>query len=192
MSASKKEQRRIALLDRVVEVIVREGFVDLSIEDLARELSCSKSTLYNIAASREQIVIAGVRRFFRRAADAVDARVQGGTDPIEQIRDYLIAISEQLSPASAAFFADLDSCPSTQEIYRTNTRIAAERVQALVHTAKPDSRDAVFVGAVAAQVMEGIHRGEIEASAGLDDSAAYAALAELIVRSIRPRIDGDS
>jgi hypothetical protein len=53
-------------------------------------------------------------------------------------------------------------------------------VQALVREAAPGA-DAAFVGAVAGQVMESIHRGEIKAQTGLDDSAAYAALAALIV-----------
>lgn len=42
-----------------------------------------------------------------------------------------------------------------------------------------------FVGAVAAQVMDAIHRGEIKTTASLDDSTAYRALAELIVRSLQ-------
>lgn len=193
LSASKQEQRRVALLDRLVDVLLVEGFVDLSVEELARELHCSKTTLYSIAPTKEQIVVAGVRRFFRRAADAVELSLRDGSDdPVQLIRAYLVSISEQLAPASPTFFTDLDAWPSTQDIYRTNTRAAAERVQALVRRATSDSRDAVFVGAVAAQVMEGIHRGEIEAAAGLDDSAAYRALADLIVRSIQRHPEGDS
>lgn len=168
-------------------MILRKGFADLSVEDLSRELRCSKSTLYAVAPSKEQIVVAAVRHFFRRAADRVEIRLlRSDDDPVEQIRAYLVAISEQLAPASPAFFGDLDAWPSTQELYRTNTRAAAERVQSLVRQAAPRTEDAAFVGAVAAQVMEAIHRGDIESSAGIDDSAAYRALADLIVRSLQP------
>ncbi|MDR7112262.1 AcrR family transcriptional regulator [Microbacterium trichothecenolyticum] len=186
-TGSKQVQRRDALLERLVDVILREGFADASVEDLARGVQCSKTTLYAIAPSKEQIVVAGVRHFFRRAADRVEIRLlRTSEDPLEQIRGYLVAISEQLAPASAAFFADLDAWPATREIYRTNTRAAADKVQSLVHEAAPGDQNAAFVGAVAAQVMEAIHRGEIETTAGLDDSAAYRALAELIVRSLQP------
>ena len=175
------------LLDRLVDVLLRTGFADLTVEELSRELQCSKSTLYAVAPSKEQIVVAGVRHFFRRAADRVEIRLlRTVDDPIEQIRAYLVAISEQLAPASPAFFTDLDAWPVTREIYRANTAAAAGRVQSLVRLAAPRSQDAAFVGAVAAQVMEAIHRGDIESSAGLDDSGAYRALAELIVRSLRP------
>ncbi|GAA5201969.1 TetR/AcrR family transcriptional regulator [Microbacterium jejuense] len=186
-TASKQTQRRDALLERLVDVILRDGFAEASVEDLARELQCSKTTLYAIAPSKEAIVVAGVRHFFRRASDRVEIRLlRTSEDPIEQIRGYLVAISEQLAPASASFFADLDAWPATREIYRTNTSAAADMVRSLVHAAAPGDPNAAFVGAVAAQVMEAIHRGEIETAAGLDDSAAYRALAELIVRSLHP------
>lgn len=187
---AKRADRRVVLLERLVEVILRDGFAELSVEDLSRELRCSKTTLYAIAPSKEQIIVAGVRQFFRRAADRVEIRLlRSDDDPVEQIRAYLVAISEQLAPASSAFFSDLDAWPATREIYRTNTRVAAERVQSLVRQAAPSTRDAAFVGAVAAQVMEAIHRGDIESAAGIDDPGAYRALADLIVRSLRPSGD---
>lgn len=187
VSAPKRTQRRDALLERLVTFILEDGFADASVETLSRELHCSKTTLYDIAASKEEIIVAGVRHFFRRAADRVEIRLlRTSDDPLEQIRAYLGAISEQLAPASPAFFADLDAWPATREIYRTNTLAAAEKVRSLVRAAAPSDANATFVGVVAAQVMEAIHRGEIETAAGLDDAAAYRALAELIVRSLRP------
>jgi len=187
VTATKIDQRRDALLDRLVEVILVDGFAEASIEELAAKLRCSKSTLYSLADTKERIIVAGVRRFFQRAAARVDARLlrTDGT-PLERIRTYLVAIATELAPASPAFFADLDSWPTTQQIYRDNTRIASERVRELVREASPaaSGAQATFVGAVAAQVMEGIHRGEIETATGLDDSAAYRALADLIVQGL--------
>ncbi|MEZ3160342.1 TetR/AcrR family transcriptional regulator [Microbacterium sp. BWT-B31] len=196
-SPLKADVRRDELLDRLVEVIVEHGFAEASIEELARALRCSKSTLYVIADSKEQIIAAAVRRFFRRAAAHVDDELQrsAGEPVAQRIRTYLTAIAADLAPATPAFFADIDSLASTREIYRQNTRVAAERVQALVREASPEgpSTQATFVGAVAAQVMEGIHRGEIETATGLDDSAAFRALADLIVRGLGPTpVEGDT
>jgi AcrR family transcriptional regulator len=183
---SKSARRREDLLDRLVDIIVVEGFAHASVEDLARSLSCSKTTLYSIAETKERIIAAAVRRFFRRATLRVDAQLIGQVDPIALLRGYLTAIALELSPATPAFFADIDSLTSTQEIYRQNTLFAARRVQTLVREASPGAptAQAIFVGAVAAQVMEGIHRGEIESATGLDDSDAYHALADLIVRGL--------
>ncbi|MFI0482889.1 TetR/AcrR family transcriptional regulator [Actinomadura sp. 9N215] len=185
--ATRASRRREALVDRLMDVFLDRGFAGMSVADLAAELRCSKSTLYSVAASREQIIVAVVRAFFRRATERVEAALEtsaADADPRARVGAYLRAISDQLAPASPAFFADLDAFAPAREIYKRNTRFAVRRVQGLVREASPErdaAPDAAFVGAVAGQVMESIHRGEIKAQTGLDDSAAYAALASLIV-----------
>ncbi|WP_242889707.1 TetR/AcrR family transcriptional regulator [Actinomadura litoris] len=176
---ARAERRRADLVDRLIELFLDRGFAGLSVAELAAALRCSKSTLYTVAASREQIIVTAVRAFFRRATEEVEAAVDASADPRERVGVYLRAISTALAPASPAFFADLDAFAPAREIYQRNTGHAVRRVQALVDEAVAD--DAAFVGAVAGQVMESIHRGEIKARTGLDDSSAYAALASLIV-----------
>jgi AcrR family transcriptional regulator len=179
-------RRREVLIDRLIEVFLGQGFVEFGIADLAAALRCSKSTLYAVAPSKEQIIVTVVRAFFRRATARVEARLDAGADPRERLSGYLRAISEELAAASPAFFADLTGFAPAREIYRRNTLIAAERVQGLVREAAP-GRDASFVAAVARLVMESIHRGEIKAATGLDDSAAYTALADLITTQMPSR-----
>jgi len=175
-----RTRRREELVERLIELFLDRGFAELGIADLAALLRCSKSTLYAVADSKEQIIVTVVKAFFRRATDRVEARLAGEADPRERVEAYLRAISTELAAASPAFFADLTAFAPAREIYRRNTRIAANRVKQLVLEASP-GQDAAFAGAVAGLVMEAIHRGEIKASTGLDDSAAYAALARLLV-----------
>lgn len=183
--------RRGEFIAQIIDVFLDQGFAHLSIEDLARELKCSKSTLYTVEGSKEQIIVTVVRAFFRRAAERVEARVCTDDLPARRIGSYLVAISEELAPASQAFFTDVEEFPPAHEIYSSNTRIAAKRVQELAIEALPDASgiDAVFVGTVAGQIMEAIHRGEIKSATGLDDSAAYRALANLIVAGISASIE---
>lgn len=175
-----RTRRREELVERLIELFLDRGFAELGIADLAALLRCSKSTLYAVADSKEQIIVTAVKAFFRRATDRVEARLAEEADPRERVEAYLRAISTELAAASPAFFADLTAFAPAREIYRRNTRIAANRVKQLVLEASP-GQDAAFAGAVAGLVMEAIHRGEIKASTGLDDSAAYAALARLLV-----------
>jgi AcrR family transcriptional regulator len=183
--------RRDELLDQLVTLVLAEGFADVTLDGLARRLHCSKSTLYGIAASKEQLVVAAVKRFFQRATTAVEGRVAGPADHREQISAYLLAVAEQLQPASPAFFADVAAFAPAREIYQRNTRSAAARVQQLVTagvaagTVRPVH--ASFVGAAVAQVMAAIHRGDITATTGLDDAAAYRELAGLVVAGVAPR-----
>src|SRR5690606_18546588 len=68
--------RRDELINELIDLFVREGFRDLSIEDLARELKRSKSTLYSVADSKEQIFVAVARAFFRRATARIEERMR--------------------------------------------------------------------------------------------------------------------
>ncbi|MCW2831243.1 MAG: TetR family transcriptional regulator, partial [Aeromicrobium sp.] len=49
--------RTSAVLDAMLEMILVEGFLSVSMADAARRLRCSKSTLYAIAASKEQLLV---------------------------------------------------------------------------------------------------------------------------------------
>jgi len=178
--------RRDEILDGLIGLFLAGGFLGFSVEDLAERLQCSKSTLYAVAPSKEQLITAVVRAFFRRSAERVDARVAAETDPVARIGTYLDAISAELAPASGAFFADLDVFTPAREIYEHNTAIAARRVQDLVQAADLPGRavDAAFIGAVAGATMASIQRGEMAAMTGHSSAAAYRLLADLIVAGI--------
>jgi AcrR family transcriptional regulator len=186
LRANRHSARRGELLHGLIEIFLAEGFAGFSVEDLTIRLQCSKSTLYAVAPSKEQLITAVVRAFFRRATERVEARLAAENDPTGRIGVYLDAIATELAPASAAFYADLDAFAPAREIYSQNTAIAARRVQDLVRDAEQPGRpvDAAFIGAVAAQVMESIQQGQMQALTALDDAAAYRALRVLIVAGV--------
>ncbi|MCW2770799.1 MAG: TetR family transcriptional regulator [Aeromicrobium sp.] len=175
--------RTAVLRDAIVEIILAEGFLGLQMSDLAARLNCSKSTLYAIAPSKEQLLVSVVRTFFRRATERVEQAVDPEAPASERIGAYLNAVAVELAPASPTFFADLERFTPAGDIYRQNTQIAAARVQDLVLEAAPGI-DPKFLGVVVRLMMESIHRGDISRATGLDDSAAYRALAELILAGL--------
>jgi len=186
MRSSRSSARRQELLDGLVEIFLAEGFTGLSLEDLAVRLQCSKSTLYGLAPSKEQLVAAVVRAFFRRSTERIEARLAAEADPVSRIGVYLDSIGAELAPASAAFYRDLGSFAPAGEIYAQNTEVAARRVQALVRDAQRPGRpvDAAFIGAVAATVIASVQQGRLRDLTRLDDATAYRRLADLIVAGI--------
>lgn len=185
---ARTRRTRAALLDELVEVFLAEGFVQLGVGDLAARLHCSRSTLYAVAPSREQLVLAAVRQFFRRATERIEPAVGAEPDPGHRLGVYLAAVARELEPAGAAFRADLAAHPPAEEVYRANTERAARRVQELVDDGVRAGAmrpvDARFVGAAVAEVMTGIQRGVLHERTGLGDAAAYAALADLVTRGV--------
>jgi len=183
----RRSARREQILDGLIALFLAEGFLGFSVEDLADRLQCSKSTLYAVAPSKEQLISAVVRAFFQRATERIDATLAREADPLTRISTYLDAISAELAPASDAFFADLDLFRPAREIYAHNTAIAARKVQDLVQAADLTGRTigAAFIGAVAGATMESIQRGDVAAMTGIGGSDAYRLLADLILASVQ-------
>ena len=59
------DERRDALLGRLEELILAQGFRELTLDQVAAQLRCSKSALYALAASKAQLVTTVVKQFFR-------------------------------------------------------------------------------------------------------------------------------
>jgi AcrR family transcriptional regulator len=190
LARDRRDGRRLKVLDQLVELFLQDGFAGFTLDELARRLRCSKSTLYLVATSKEQLVAAVVRRYFQRATQAVEAEVDDRADPAARLTAYLRAVAAQLQDAGPAFFADVAGHPPARAIYEANTRHAARRVQQLVvegvRAGRMRDLDAAFVGAAVEQVMTAIHRGDIAASTGLGDAAAYHELARLVSAALAP------
>src|SRR4051812_23164241 len=123
--STRGQARRDELLDELVTLVLAEGFGTFTLDELARRLRCSKTTLYGLAASKEQLVVAVVKRFFQRATAAVEERAAAPADHREQISVYLLAVAEQLQPASPAVFADVAGLAPGPEVFGGNPRPAA-------------------------------------------------------------------
>jgi AcrR family transcriptional regulator len=181
--------RQAELFDALVALFLAEGFSGATLDQLADRLHCSKTTLYALAPSKEQLARAVVVHFFRTAAEAVERSLARVDDPAERVAAYLDAVAEALAPASGAFHRDLDGFPPARELYERNTALAAQRVGELIADGvrRGAFREvhASFVADTVAATMTRIGRGEVAASTGLDDASGYRALADLVLHGIR-------
>ncbi|NMM87859.1 TetR family transcriptional regulator [Rhodococcus sp. SRB_17] len=180
--------RRAQLFDQLVVLFLDEGFVHLTLDEIASRLHCSKSTLYTVAAGKDDLVRAVTVHFFRAATDAVEEAVAVQTDPLAQVTAYLEAVGDQLSRASHQFMEDLAGSSPGRQVYEKNTSIAADRVRELIvrGVAVGAFREvhASFVADAAATTMVRIQQREVYLATGLDDAQAYRELAALITTGI--------
>ncbi|WP_405148710.1 enoyl-CoA hydratase-related protein [Sphaerisporangium sp. NBC_01403] len=187
-SPDRTRTRREETLAQLRELFLAEGFASFNIGDLAERLRCSRTTLYAVAPSKEQIVVAAVGSFFKAAAERIEARVAASGDPARQLAVYLEAVAAELQPTSAAFLADVAAFGPANEVYQENTRYAAKRVQSLVtegvRAGVLRPIHASFVGAAVAEVMNSIQRGAIQSATGFDAAQAYRHLADLVLAGL--------
>jgi AcrR family transcriptional regulator len=181
-------RRQAELLDQLEELFLAEGFTRFTLEDLALRLHCSKSTLYALAGSKEQLAHRVVKHFFRKATAAVEADTVTEDDPARRVTAYLIAVARALGPAGPAFHRDLDSFPPGREVYERNTAAAADRVRTLIADGVAQGRfrevNPALIADTVTTLMVRIGRGDTQRATGLDDATAYRELAALLLHGI--------
>ena len=181
-------RRQAELLDQLEALFLADGFARFTLDDLAVRLRCSKSTLYTLAGSKEQLALRVIRHFFRKATVAVEAGTFTVKDPALRVTAYLTAVAAALAPAGPAFHRDLDSFPPGREVYERNTALAADRVRELIADGVAQGRfrevHPALVADTVTMLMLRIGRGDTARATGLDDATAYRELAALLLHGI--------
>lgn len=182
-------RRRTALFDELLTLFLAEGFSQLTLDEIASRLRCSKSTLYTLAASKDELVRRVTIHFFKRATNAVEATLAKAQSPRGRVSAYLIAVGDELEIASDVFMADLNAFAPAREVYEANTRAAALRVRQLIEEGVEAGafRDvhASFAADLIATMMVRIQQRGVRTATGLSDAEAYAELATLLTFGMR-------
>lgn len=178
--------RRSDLLDALADLFLAEGFMSFTLDQLTERLRCSKSTLYTLAPSKEQLSRTVIKHYFRRSAAAVEAKVSAVDGDVEV---YLNSVAEELRPAQPAFYRDLDLFPPGREVYEQNVVYATQRVQQLIARGVAAGVyrpvDAEFVADLIANALARIGRGEVARATGIDDSRAFQLLSDTVMGGLR-------
>ena len=184
-------ERRSLLLDRLEEIFLAEGFSSLTIDDLCRRLNCSKTTLYSVADSREQIIQAVTRHFFARATATIEREVEDEKDAARRVVRYLAGVGTAMRRNSIAFYVDMVSYEPTASIYRLNSDAAAARVRSFIEegvaTGEFRRANAGLAGQAVALLIEGVQSGELLERTSLTAGEAFSELGELIVNGLSVR-----
>lgn len=182
------DARREQLILQVEEVILAEGFAQLTVDDLAARLQCSKSTLYAVSSSKERLVTTALKAFFHDAAERIETRVGMISDPVDRIATYLASVGTEMRQMSRACYADMVSNDATLEIYAINTRASARRVREFIRAGVEDGTfrgvHTEFVGEAVSLLVDGIQHGELLERTGLSSGDAYTELSGLVLAAL--------
>lgn len=182
------EARQAELLRRLQDLVLKEGFARLTVDDLAARLGCSKSTLYAISSSKEYLVTTAVRHFFRDATARVEEQVAGVIDPAKRIAVYLAAVGTEMRRMSPACYEDMVSHDATSGIYAVNSAAAARRVREFIREGIDTGRfrplHAEFVGEAVGLLIDGIQHGELLVRTGLSSGDAFTELSDLVLAAL--------
>ena len=82
-------QRHREVLDQIETLFLERGFADITIAQIASGVGCSRRTIYEIAPSKEQLVLTVIDRSMHRLGREALASVRPGDPLIDQLRQYI-------------------------------------------------------------------------------------------------------
>lgn len=157
-------ERHRAVLDRLEDLFLEAGFASFTMRDLAAELRCSMRTLYEIAPSKQELVLLVLDRFFHRVGRKALASIDPEASVAERIRSYF---------------------RSGVELQRWTIALAEDSAGEadILHLS---DRHFTYVNAILEQLIaEGVARGEMKPG---DPKVAAAALGAAGVYLTRPDV----
>jgi AcrR family transcriptional regulator len=81
--------RHREVLDQLDELFMANGFASFTIADVAGEIGCSRRTLYEIAPSKDQLVLVVLDRHLHRMGRAALGSINNEAPLIDQVRQYI-------------------------------------------------------------------------------------------------------
>lgn len=173
--------RHLELLDELETIILTEGFRDLTVGGLAERLRCSRRTLYELADSKESLVLLVIDRVLRRLARRAHDAAQKGTSHLERLRAFLIQGLTELHRATVSFAEDVANDPEVQALVNAHFRYATNLVAGMLSDGIEAGEFAPIHPRVAAEALDaGIARLQRPAVLRTADVTFAVALEEFL------------
>ena len=148
--------RQLEVLDELERLLLGGSFATWTMAEMAASVRCSLRTLYELAPSKDQLVVTVVDRMLwrigRRAAKAIDVV----PEPLAALRTFLAATTDAVRDVTSAASIDLAATPGALAVAERHERYLVGIVEELLAAAVDDGslRD-VDVGAFAV-VLAGV------------------------------------
>ena len=181
-------ERHAQLIAELEKIVLEEGFGGFTVSDLAARLSCSKRTLYEIAPSKQELVLIVMDRWLGRIREMGRTGSDAHDDPVDRIDAYLRPGVTESRRAGRAFLEDLQSCPPALALLEAHQRERADALKAILKDGIARGRfrklHPQFVADIFLASVNRINEPAVLESAHLSFSEAFAEFFALIEHGI--------
>lgn len=180
--------RHREVLDELEASFFADGFAGRSVRELAAEVGCSRRTLYELAPSKDDLVLLVLDRFLHRVGRAALDQIDPAAPCAEQVAHYIMGAAE-LQRVTTVFAEDLADEPAARRLFDRHfeyvTAVTAEIVQLGIRRGEfRPVAPAVVAGTLGASAAYFAQTGFL-AEAGVDYDTAIATLVDLVTRSLQ-------
>ncbi|APT82084.1 TetR/AcrR family transcriptional regulator [Corynebacterium ammoniagenes] len=179
--------RQRELFNALLNDFLSEGFESFTIDNASKRYRCSKSTIYGLGTTRDEILARILVSYFKEISRRTTPEITSRTSFEKAFIDYFDNIKEALSAASPKFMQDLASDPVARDIYGINTKAAIEIIHSLLERGVASGEFQItsisFTSRLIQQAMDDIQQGTYLDV--LETKEAYASLGQLILTGLK-------
>jgi len=180
--------RQREVLDELESIFVDEGFAHLTVADLAARLHCSRRTLYEIAPTKDELVLVVLDRRLRHLGSVARAHVESIEGPLDQVEAFMVAGTSELKQASLNFQEDVARFPAARRLFASHFRYATALIVEMIDAGIESGAFRVLNSRVLAEVidasLERLQDPDLLRASGLTIDEAVAEYAAFVRRGI--------
>jgi AcrR family transcriptional regulator len=183
--------RQEEVLNVVEQVFLREGIRAVRMGRLAAEASCSRSTLYELAPSKEDLLLLVLdrmmRRIVRRGARAIDA----ADDPVDRVRAMLTSGALDFAALGPGFLEAVRRHPPARMLFDRRIAEGRDALEGLIEEAIQAGEFRPVNAAVIAEAMFAVvlrfTDPEFARAAKVSATTGLTELVDVLLDGLRPR-----
>jgi AcrR family transcriptional regulator len=123
--------RQREILDGLEEIIITEGFRHLTVGSLASRLHCSRATMYELAPTKDELVLVVLDRRLRRVGHFGARALATEAEPGDRLEAFMLAGAE-LRPESLRLTDDIAAHPAAQRLLNEHWRYATAIIEEII------------------------------------------------------------
>lgn len=183
--------RQEEVLDIVEGIFLRDGVKAVRIGELAAEASCSRSTLYQLAPSKEELLLLVLDRMLRRIMQRGAKAIAAAGDPIDRVRAVITTGALDLGAFDPRFLEEVQRYPPARLLFDRRIADGRAALEGLIDEAVAAGQlRPVNVGVVAEAIVTVVLRftdPEYVRATRADPRRELAELADILIEGLRPR-----
>jgi AcrR family transcriptional regulator len=180
-------QRQEEVLDVIETVFLRDGIRAVRIGALAAEASCSRSTLYELAPSKEELLLLVLdrmtRRIMRRGAEAID----GASDPVDRVRAMLTSGALDFATLGPQFLEAVQGHAPSRRLFERRIAEGRRTLEGLIEDALRSGQFRAVDAVVVAEAIIAVVVHFSDPRLARSGTAALTELIDVFLDGLRPR-----
>jgi AcrR family transcriptional regulator len=172
------------LRTQLEEIFLQEGFQHLSIAQLATRLHCSRRTFYELAPTREELVLVVLDGILYRMAKTANDHLADIEDPLDRFEAFIVRTMPELHRMSLRFHEDVERQPSARRVladhYRYATALVEDMVEEAIYLGRAREFDPQFVGQAVHAMVVHLHDPDYQRRSPLSFEGSFYELVRFV------------